>query len=112
MVGEVVLLKFVLLDLEGVLEEGLGFLASDGNMHCNLLISLNGETSDCVSSLRFDWLLIGEILEYLGGLGELITTLTGTKVENKLLDLDLSHLVVELFLLLYWLIHDFSLYTC
>ena len=51
LVGEVFLLKFVLLDLQGVLEEGLGFLASDCNMHCNLLIPLNGETSDSVFSL-------------------------------------------------------------
>ena len=108
MVGEVLLSEFVLLDLEGVLEEGLGLLASDGNMHCNLLISLDREASDRVFGLRFDWLLVGEILEHLSSFGELITALTGTEVENKFLDLNLSHLVVVLFLLLLWLLHEFS----
>ena len=51
LVGEVLLSEFVFLDLEGVLKKCLSLLASDGNMHCNLLISLNGEASDSVSSL-------------------------------------------------------------
>lgn len=93
-VGEILLLELVLLDLEGVLEEGLSLLSSDGNMDGNLLVSFDRKTSNGVSSFRFNWFLLGQILEHLGGLGEGITGLTGTEVENEFLNLDLSHLVV------------------
>jgi hypothetical protein len=39
--GEVLLSELVLLDSESLLKEILGFFATDGNMHCNLLISLD-----------------------------------------------------------------------
>jgi hypothetical protein len=93
-VGEILLLELVLLDLEGVLEEGFSLLSSDGNMDGNLLVSFDRKTSNGVSSFRFNWFLLGQILEHLGGLGEGITGLTGTEVENEFLNLDLSHLVV------------------
>jgi hypothetical protein len=88
------------LDLKGVVEESFSLLSSDGHMHGDLLISLDGETSDSVSGLGFNWLLTSKILQDLCGLGELISRLTGTEIENEFLDFDLSHFVVELFLLL------------
>ena len=89
----------MLLNLEGVLEKGLSLLSSDGNMDGNLLVSFDGKTSNGVSSFRLNWFLLGKILEHLGGLGEGITRLSGTEVKNELLNLDLPHLVVLLFLL-------------
>ena len=99
-IREVTLLKLVFLNLKSVVEECLSLCASDGNMHCDLLISLDRETSNGVLSLGLDWLLHTQIFENLGSLGELISRLTGTQVKNEFLDLNLSHLVVELFLLL------------
>ena len=46
---EVFLFKLVLLDLQGVVEEGLSLLSSHSGVHCDLLVPLNGETSDSVS---------------------------------------------------------------
>jgi len=100
LVGEVGSLKLVLLNLESGVEELLSLSASDSHMHSNFLISLDRERSDGVASLRLDGLLLGKILQHLGGLGELITGLTSTQVEDKFLDLDLTHGVVRLTLLL------------
>jgi len=99
-VGEVLLLELVFLDLEGVVEESLSLLSSDSHVHSDLFVSLNGETSDGVSGLGLDWLLTSEILKHLSSLGELITRLSSTEIENKFLNFNLSHFVVELFLLL------------
>jgi hypothetical protein len=98
-IGEISLLELVLLDLEGVLEETLGLLSTNGDMDGNLLISFDRKTSNGVPSFRFNWFLERKILEHLGGLGEGITRLSGTEIENEFLDLDLTHLVVLLFLL-------------
>ena len=82
------------------MEEGISLLSSDSHMHGDLLISLDGETSDSVSGLGLNWFLTSKILKHLGGLGEFITRLSGTEIENEFLNFDLSHFVVELFLLL------------
>jgi hypothetical protein len=66
----------------------------------DLLVSLDAESSDSVAGAGLDGLLVGEILEHLSGLGELIARLTSAEVKHKLLNLDFSHLVVELLLLL------------
>ena len=99
-VGEVLLSELMLLDLEGILEESLSLLSTNGDMNCDLLVSLNGEASNGVSGFALDWGLSTQISEHLCSLGELISRLTGTEVKNQLLDLNLTHLVVELFLLL------------
>ena len=69
-------------------------------MHRDLLVPLDAEASDRVPGLRLNWLLLSQISQHLGCLGESITTLTDTAVENQLLNLDFPHLVLELFLLL------------
>jgi hypothetical protein len=97
--GEVLLSEFELLDTESTLEEILSLLTSDGDVHCDFLVSLDTEGSDGVSGLGLDGGLITEILKHLGGLGELITGLTSTEVKNEFLNLDLSHAVVSLLLL-------------
>merc|ERR1711937_619105 len=99
-IREVLLLELMLFNLKSVVKECLCLLSSHGNVHCNLLVSFNRESSNGVLGLRLDWLLKGQILEHLGSLGELISTLTSTEIENQLLNLNLSHLVVVLFLLL------------
>jgi hypothetical protein len=98
--GEVLLSEFEFLNTESTLEEILGLLTSDGDVHCDFLVSLDTEGSDGVGGLGLDGGLITEILKHLGGLGELITGLSGTEVKNELLNLDFSHLVIGLLLLL------------
>ena len=100
MVGEVLLSELEFSDLETSLEELISLLTSDSDTHSDFLISLDTEASDGVLGLGLDGLLISEILEHLGGLGEPITALTDAAVDDELLNLDLSHLVLELFLLL------------
>jgi len=69
-------------------------------VHGDLLVPLDAETSNGVPGLRLDGLLVGEILEHLGSLGQLITGLTSAQVKNELLNSDFSHFIVELRLLL------------
>ena len=107
-VGEVLLSQFVFLDLEATLEELLGFVAADGHMHCNFFVSLDAEGTDRVLGLGLDGLLVGQIFEDLSGLGEFIARLTGTKVQDELVNLDLSHFVV-LFGRVLLLVHIFFL---
>lgn len=99
-VGEVSLSEFELLDLEATLDKLLSLVATDGDVHGDLLVSLDAESSDGVAGAGLDGLLVGEILEDLGGLGQLIAGLTSAEIEHKLLNSDLSHLVIELLLLL------------
>ena len=75
-------------------------------MHCNFFVSLDAEGSDGVPGLRLDRFLLSEIFKHLGSLGELIAALTSTEVENKFFNFNLSHLVVELILLLLLLCHS------
>lgn len=78
-------------------------------MHSDLFVSPNAESSDSVSSLGLNWLLLSEILNNLGGLGELITRLSSTEIQNEFVNLDVSHLVVVLLLLLVKVTHIFFL---
>jgi len=107
-VGEVSLSQFEFLDLEGTLEELLGSFATDGHLHSNLFVPLDGESSDGVLGHRLDGLLVSQILEHLGSLGEFIAGLTSAKVQNELFDPNASHLVVSLLGVLL-LIHIFFL---
>lgn len=77
-------------------------------MHGNLLVPLDAEGSDSVLGLRFDGSLLSEIFKHLGSLGELIAGLTSAEIEDELLNVDVPHLVVVLFLLLL-LVHIFFL---
>jgi len=99
-VGEVALAEFVLLNLEATLDELLGLLAADGHVNSNLLVTLDREGTDSETSLGLDGLLVGEILENLGSLGELITGFTGAQIEDEFLNLDFAHSVVEFLRLL------------
>ena len=58
-VGEVFFLELMLLNSQSFLEEVFSLLSTDGNVNGDLLVSLNGETSDGVLGLGFDWLLLG-----------------------------------------------------
>ena len=107
-VGEVSLSELVLLDLQGALEQLLGLLAADGDVNGNLFVSPNAEGADRVAGLGLDGSLVGQVREHLGGLGELIAGLARAEVKDELVDGDVPHLVVELFLLLL-LVHIFFL---
>jgi len=106
-IGEVSLAEFEFLNLEATLDELLSLVAADGDVDGDLLVSLYGESSDSVAGTGLDGLLVGEILEYLGGLGQLIARLTSAQVEDELFNLDLSHFVVELDLRLLLWFHRF-----
>jgi len=96
---EVSFLQLVLLDLQTLLENLLGLLASDGNVASDLIVTTDTEASDGVARLRKDGLLISELLEHLSGTGESVTRLADADVQNKLLDAGLTHRVVLLGLL-------------
>jgi hypothetical protein len=49
--GEVALAKLILLDLQSTLQDFLGFGATDGNVHSNLLVTTDTEGSDGVPGL-------------------------------------------------------------
>ena len=99
-VWEVFLSKFELLDLETTLDQFFSLGAADSDMNGDLFVSLDAESSDSVSGAGLDGLLVGEILEHLSGLCQLISRFTSAEIEYKLLNLDFSHLVFELLLLL------------
>lgn len=92
--------QFEFLDFEATLDELHSSLAADGDVHCDFFVPLDAEASDGVARLGLNGLLVGEVRQHLGGLGQLIARLSRAEVENKFFDVDLSHLIVELFLLL------------
>lgn len=92
--------QFEFLDLEAALDKLHSLLAADGDRHCNLFVPLDAEASDRVARFALDGPLVGEVLEHLGGLGQLVSGLSCAEVENKFFDENISHFVVELFLLL------------
>ena len=65
-VGEVLLLELSVLDLEAALEDFVGLVAPDCDVHGDLLVPLDVEAPDGVAGPRGDWLLPREILEHLG----------------------------------------------
>ena len=107
-VGEVSLPQFEFLDLEGAPDELLGLITTDSDFTSNFFVSLDAEGADGVLGLGLDGLLVGEIFKHLSGLSEFIARLTGTKVQDELVNLDSSHLVV-LLLRVFLLVHIFFL---
>ena len=72
-IGEVLLSEFEFFDFEATSDELISLVSTNGNVHCNLFVSLDGERPNGVAGLGLDGLLVGEILENLSRLGELIT---------------------------------------
>jgi len=95
-VGEVSLSEFEFLDSETLFEDGFSDFTSDGNTASNLFESLDTEGSDGESGLREDGLLLGQIFQDLGSLGELITGFTDGDVQDELVNTDFSHGVIGL----------------
>jgi hypothetical protein len=95
-VGEVSLSKFEFLNSETLFEDGFSDFTSDGNTASDLFESLNTERSDGESGLRKDGLLLGQIFQDLGSLGELITSFTDGDVQDELGNVDFSHGVISL----------------
>jgi hypothetical protein len=62
-------------------------------VHCHLFVSLDAETSDCVLGFRLYGLLVSKILKHFGSFGESISTFSNAAVQDKFLDLDVSHFV-------------------
>ena len=63
----------MLLDFKATLDELLSFVTAYSDVNGNLFVSLDAERSDSVAGAGLDGLLVGEILEHLGGLSKLIT---------------------------------------
>merc|ERR1711879_291157 len=95
-VGEVPGVELVLLDLEALLEDLSGLLATDGDVNGDLLVTLDREGTDGEAGLRLDGGLTAELLEHLGGTGKTISALTHANVEDQLVDLQLAHRVLLL----------------
>ena len=74
--GEITLAQLVLLDLQSTLENLLGLGSTDGDVHGNLLVTTDTESSHGVASLRVDGGLTGELLQYLGRTGKSVTGLS------------------------------------
>ena len=74
--GEITLAQLVLLDLQSTLENLLGLGSTDGDVHGNLLVTTDTESSHGVTSLRVDGGLTGELLQYLGRTGKSVTGLS------------------------------------
>ena len=94
--GEVALSELILLDLEATLEQLHGAITTDGGVDSNVFIPLDAEGPDGVLGLGLDGLLVGEILNDLGGLGELIAGLTSAQMKDEFVNVDGPHLVVLL----------------
>jgi len=94
--GEVTLAKLVLLDLKTTLKNLLGLWATDSDVNGDLLVTTDTEGTDSVASLRVDWSLTRQLLQNLGGTGKSVTRLSDGDVEDKLLELELSHGVLGL----------------
>jgi hypothetical protein len=60
-------------------------------MNRDLLVSADTKSSHSVTGLRIDGGLTRQLLKHLGGTSQTITRLADTDVENKLLNLELSH---------------------
>jgi len=95
--GEVLVEKLVLLDLETLLEDLLGLLTANRHVTGDLFVTADGERTDGVASAREDRLLLGELLQHTGGAGQAIAGLTNANVQDELVDLDVSHGVLFLF---------------
>lgn len=91
--GEAALWKFVGLDTEGTLDDIDGLVATDGNLGRDVLTTTDTEATDSQTGLAVGWLLIGELGEDLGDLGELIAFTADAALDDELFDTDLTHWV-------------------
>lgn len=84
---EVSLTELVFLDLKTTLDDFFSLWSSDGDVYGNLFVSSDTERSDGISSLGLNWGLTRQLLKHLGSSGQSVSRLTGTDVENELLNL-------------------------
>ena len=62
-IREVAFLEFSVLDFQASLQDFVSFISTDCDVNCDLLVSLDAETSDCESSSRGNWFLTGKIFK-------------------------------------------------
>eukprot|EP01084_Bolivina_argentea_P303973 524907_1 len=89
--AEVAVEELKLLDGEGLLEDLLGLGAADGDKGRDLLVTADAERADGQAGLGEARLLIGQLLEHLGGAGQAITRLAHADVDNQLVNVDVAH---------------------
>ena len=65
-IGKVPLFEFAILNLESTLEDFVGLITSDSDVNSDLLITLDVEASNSVTSTGWDGFLSGEILQHFG----------------------------------------------
>ena len=58
-IGEVDFSQFSVLDFETSLQDLIGFISSDSDVHGHFLVSLDTEGSDSESGSGWDWFLSG-----------------------------------------------------
>lgn len=63
--AEVILVKFVFLNLQSRLKKLQGLLTTDGDVGGDLLVTTNGKSTDCISGLGEHWLLSSQLLKNL-----------------------------------------------
>ena len=102
-VGEVSLHQLVLLHLQTTLQDLQGLLATNGSVHGDLLVTTDGEGTDGEASYRIsiflaisptlsiNGFLSRDLLQDTSSLGDSISRLTNTNVNDQLLHSDVSH---------------------
>lgn len=77
---EVSVSQLVLLDLQTSFQDLFGLWTSDSDVHSNLFVSSDTESSDSVSSFGVDWSLTRQLFQDLGSSGQSVTGLTDRDV--------------------------------
>ncbi|GET85653.1 60S ribosomal protein L11 [Leishmania tarentolae] len=90
-VREVVALELELLHLEALLQQLLGFLATDCAVHGNLLVTTDAERAHSQASAGEHRGLLAQLLQHLRRTRQAIATLTNANVDAELLHDDLPH---------------------
>lgn len=100
---EVLSLQLELLHSQASLQDLLSLWTSNGDVHRDLFVSSDTESSDGVSGLRLDWGLTRQLLQHLGGSGQSVTGFTDTDVQDQLFDTQLTHRVLSRLAVSNWL---------
>jgi len=92
--GEVAVTQLEVLHLQALLDDLLGLLAADGHVARDLLVTTNVEVTVGEAGLGEARLLLGQLLQNLGGTSEPVTRFTDTDVQGELFDADLTHRII------------------
>merc|ERR1712054_343817 len=91
---EVALADLVVGDLEATIDQIEGLLATNGHVGRDLFVPTDTEGTDGVPRFVLHRLLVRELLEHTDGLGQPVSSLSDSNVDDELVDFDLAHHVV------------------